>query len=121
MKLKATHFILPALAAAAMMALPGEVLASSHCGGGTTATGNQAILSQSCSMVATIQTWIFRIAYILGAIGLVVIAVSAFLGRFKFAHLIALGGGLFIVAAADALIKFVSSGSGAMTQDCNTF
>ncbi len=31
--------------------------------------------------------------YVLGAIGLVIIAVSAFLGRFKFGHLIALGGG----------------------------
>lgn len=53
--------------------------------------------------------------YVLGAIGLVLIAISAFLGRFKFAHLIALGGGLFIVAAADMLIGFITAGDKA---DC---
>jgi type IV secretory pathway VirB2 component (pilin) len=73
-------------------------------------TSNDQILKDSCTTLGTIQKWIFGVAYVLGAIGLVVVAISAFLGRFKFAHLIALGGGLFIVAMADGLIKFVTGG-----------
>lgn len=66
------------------------------------------IITQSCSMLTIIKDWLFGAVYILGAIGLVLIAVSAFLGRFKFAHLISLGGGLFVVAMADFLIDFVT-------------
>lgn len=77
-----------------------------------TALADNTVLNEGCDTVMTIKKWIFGVAYVLGAIGLVVVAISAFLGRFKFAHLIALGGGLFIVAMADGLIKFVTSGSG---------
>lgn len=74
------------------------------------ASANTQVLTDSCTMLMTIKDWLFRVVYVLGAIGLVIIAVSAFLGRFKFAHLIALGGGLFIVAMADLLITFISDG-----------
>jgi hypothetical protein len=87
--------------------------AAGYAGGG--GTNNNAILNDSCDTVSTIKTWIFMVAYILAAIGLVVVAISAFLGRFKFSHLISLGGGLFIVAGADALIAFASSGGGSTT------
>lgn len=80
-------------------------------------TMNTEILQNSCDTVETIKRWIFSVAYVLGAIGLVVIAVSAFIGRFKFSHLIALGGGLFIVAAADLLIGFATGGE---TSECGT-
>lgn len=66
------------------------------------------IIDTSCDMLTTIKDWLFGAVYILGAIGLVLIAISAFLGRFKFAHLISLGGGLFVVAMADLLIDFVT-------------
>merc|ERR1711974_326397 len=66
------------------------------------------IINTSCTMLGTIKNWLFGAVYILGAIGLVLIAISAFLGRFKFAHLISLGGGLFVVAMADLLIDFVT-------------
>lgn len=66
------------------------------------------IINTSCNMLGTIKDWLFGAVYILGAIGLVLIAISAFLGRFKFAHLISLGGGLFVVAMADLLIDFVT-------------
>jgi hypothetical protein len=79
------------------------------------ALANDAVLTQSCTLLMSIKNWLFQIVYVLGAIGLVIIAVSAFLGRFKFAHLIALGGGLFIVAVADMLITFISSGTGDST------
>lgn len=77
-------------------------------------TVSAEIINESCGLLMSIKTWLFNIVYILGAIGLVIIAVSAFLGRFKFAHLIALGGGLFIVAAADLLIGFMTAGGGSV-------
>ena len=81
------------------------------------ASGNNQILETSCTFLEQIRGWIFSVAYVLGAIGLVIIAVSAFLGRFKFSHLIALGGGLFIVATADMLIRFITEGDSEGT-DC---
>lgn len=75
------------------------------------------IFKKSCGYLTQIQTWIFGAAYVLGAIGLVIIAVSAFLGRFKFSHLISLGGGLFIVAMADFLLAFITNGGGS-TKSC---
>ncbi|MFZ3583661.1 TrbC/VirB2 family protein [Loktanella sp. DJP18] len=70
------------------------------------------IFDKSCSMLWSLKKWLFGVVYVLGAIGMVLIAVSAFLGKFKFAHLISLGGGLFIVAMSDALIGWlVSSGT----------
>lgn len=80
---------------------------------------NDAIFGTTCTMLESIQTWIFGVAYVLGAIGLVLVAVSAFLGRFKFSHLIALGGGLFIVATADLLLTFVTAGDANGTGDCS--
>lgn len=73
-------------------------------------SGHADILQKSCGFLVQIRTWMFGVAYVLGAIGLVLVAVSAFLGRFKFGHLIALGGGLFIVGAADALLLFATDG-----------
>ena len=79
---------------------------------------NEEIFEKSCNMLLTIKKWMFTAVYILGAIGLVLIAVSAFVGRFKFAHLISLGGGLFVVAMADLLIDFLTEGTG--TVACST-
>jgi hypothetical protein len=80
---------------------------------------NLGILERSCTLLELIQGWIFGVAYVLGAIGLVLVAVSAFLGRFKFSHLIALGGGLFIVATADLLLKFVTNNGADAEGDCS--
>lgn len=95
--------VLPWVVVGAAAALPSLALAQG--------SSNVVILERSCGFLGQIRAWIFGVAYVLGAIGLVVIAVSAFLGRFKFAHLIALGGGLFIVAMADIIIRFATSGS----------
>lgn len=80
--------------------------------------GHDQIFQDTCTMLESIQGWIFGVAYVLGAIGLVLVAVSAFLGRFKFSHLIALGGGLFIVATADLLLGFVTTGDADGKGDC---
>lgn len=112
-RLMALARILPALLLMAIVALnPDIVSASSTPGFGT---ANTEIINESCSLLLSIKKWLFNVVYILGAIGLVIIAVSAFLGRFKFSHLIALGGGLFIVAAADLLIDFMTAGEGKTT------
>jgi hypothetical protein len=117
MKLKKIHFertasvlqILPAILVVTATALAPDAAHAQ--------SSNNEILNRSCSTLQTIKTWLFSIAYVLGAIGLVVIAVSAFLGRFKFAHLISLGGGLFIVAFADLLIRFATSGTDSQSCD----
>ena len=101
------------LAAAAAVIALSPALAS-------VAYANDEIFQRSCGLLESIQTWIFGVAYVLGAIGLVLVAVSAFLGRFKFSHLIALGGGLFIVAAADMLLRFITDGKADGAGDCST-
>lgn len=83
------------------------------------AYANDDIFRDTCSLLERIKGWIFGVAYVLGAIGLVLVAVSAFLGRFKFSHLIALGGGLFIVAAADMLLRFITDGDADGEGDCS--
>lgn len=109
--------IAPAAAIITASFIPDVAFAAQDAG----STGDSKdILRESCGLVNTIKSWIFTIAYVLGAIGLVIIAISAFLGRFKFSHLIALGGGLFIVAGADMLIKFASMGENDGSNGCST-
>ena len=72
------------------------------------------ITVESTGFLCKIKTWLFNIVYVLGAIGLVIIAVTAFLGKFKWAHLISLGGGLFVVATADLILRFMA-GAGVYT------
>jgi hypothetical protein len=50
------------------------------------------------------------VIYVVGGIGLLVMAVFAFVGRFKWGHFFALAGGLFLVAATDLLINYLSGG-----------
>lgn len=102
--------LLPAIALIGLIAVNPALASGPQFG-----TAGTEILDDSCGLLFTIKDWLFNIVYILGAIGLVIIAVSAFLGRFKFAHLIALGGGLFIVAAADLLIDFITGNTGDTT------
>lgn len=105
-RIAALSRVLPAMLLGGIVVMNPDIAAAS--GFGT--TGNN-VLGESCGLITSIKTWLFSVVYVLGAIGLVLIAVSAFLGRFKFSHLIALGGGLFIVAAADLLIDFVTASS----------
>jgi hypothetical protein len=55
------------------------------------------------------------VIYVVGGIGLLVMAVFAFVGRFKWGHFFALAGGLFLVAATDLLINYLSGGQVAGT------
>lgn len=99
---------LPALTLGVVLASNPELLQAAPSGFGTTSA---AVLDEGCGMLTAIKDWMFGAVYILGAIGLVIIAVTAFLGRFNFKHLVALAGGLFIVAAADLIIDFMTAGN----------
>ena len=94
---------LPWLALGAVCALPSLAAAQG--------SSQTQILSRSCGYLGQIRGWLFGTAYVIGAMGLVLIAISAFMGRFKWSHLIALGGGLFIVAMANLLIRFITNSS----------
>ena len=98
--------LLAAGAVSAFMASP--VLASFQPGQVDNITG------ETTGFLCQIKNWLFTIVYVLGAIGLVIIAVTAFLGKFKWAHLISLGGGLFVVATADLILRFMA-GAGVYT------
>lgn len=92
---------LPWLAVGITLAVPSLALAA-------TGTSQNQILTTSCGYLGQMRAWFFGAAYVIGAMGLVVMAISAFLGRFKFSHLIALGGGLFVIGMGDLLIRFAT-------------
>lgn len=45
--------------------------------------------------------------YVVAAIGLGILGIFAFFGRFKWGHFFALAGGVFLVAVADQLIEWL--------------
>ena len=53
--------------------------------------GNKDVLNKSCNFLQTVKKFFFAALYILGAIGLGVIAVKAYMGQFSFKSLFALG------------------------------
>lgn len=69
------------------------------------------ILGDAVDKVNKVWESLRQVIYILGGIGLVVMAIFAFFGRFKWGHFLALCGGLFLVAGADALISFLGGSS----------
>lgn len=74
--------------------------------------GETRVLTKSCSFLQTVKSFFFATLYILGAIGLGVIAVKAYMGQFSFKSLFALGGGVFLVAVSDITIGFLTEGAG---------
>ncbi len=68
---------------------------------------DEQILSDAVEKIKAVWTNLRQVIYIIGGIGLVVMAIFAFFGRFKWGHFLALAGGLFLVASADALIRFL--------------
>lgn len=107
MKNKINSLAAVAFTAAALCVMPDIA----HAGAGA---GGAQILSQATSAVTQVYQAAVSVVYILGAIGLMVMAVFAFLGRFKWVHFLSLCGGLFLVAGTNALIQFLG-GSGIST------
>lgn len=77
-------------------------------------------LAQSTDVFGTLQSKgvttfqnVRNICYVLGAFGLIAVAVMAFFGRFNWKHLAGLIGGLILIAAAASFIDYATtSGSG---------
>ena len=71
------------------------------------ATGN--IFSRTFTVLGNVFKNVRVIVYIIGAFGLIGIAVMAILGKMQFKWLAYLAIGLAIVAAADLVVKFATS------------
>ena len=84
-----------------------EALAAETAGGET----NSAFKRAADIMTTTFKN-VRMIVYILGAFGLIGIAVGAIMGKINFKWLAVLAIGLAIVAGADAIIKYATKGEG---------
>ena len=83
----------------------------------TSGTGQQNIFSRTFTVLGNVFKNVRVIVYIIGAFGLIGIAVMAILGKMQFKWLAYLAIGLAIVAAADLVVKFATnSGKGADQQ-----
>lgn len=64
-------------------------------------------LEEACGRLYEVYEAARNGVYIVGGIGLIVLAIFAFFGRFKWTHLFALAGGIFLVAITDQLIMWL--------------
>lgn len=82
---------------------------------GFTGGSGSALFGRAGNIINEAYRFGVNIIYVVGGIGLLVMAVFAFVGRFKWGHFFALAGGLFLVAATDLLIQYLTGGSVAGT------
>ena len=73
-------------------------------------TGNEALFGVAAFKVCQVKTFLFILAYVLAAIGLVVFAIRALFGGFEMGKFLPIIGGVFIIAFADLFIAFISNG-----------
>ena len=71
----------------------------------------QAFLDSALSKGDDIRATIFKSVYILGGIGIAVLALMAFFGKFSWAKLLMIAGGLFLVGVSDAVITYFGEGN----------
>lgn len=71
------------------------------------AGGGSAFLDSGAAVVVDVYNTAISVVYFIGGIGIIVMALFAFLGRFKWVHFFAICGGLFLVAATNTLIQFL--------------
>jgi hypothetical protein len=98
--------ILPALALAILMTFAAGL--DAFAAGGD-------LFGRASGLINRAYSFGVSVIYVIGGIGLLVMAVFAFVGRFKWGHFFALAGGLFLVAATDLLINYLSGGQVAGT------
>lgn len=72
-------------------------------------------LREACQRANDVWTYAQRSIYIVGGIGVVVCAVFAFIGRFRWSMLFAIAGGVFLVASATELFRWLADGTGGMS------
>lgn len=110
--MRTTSQITTALALAILMTVAAVPEALAGFGGGG---GGGALFGRAGGIINEAYRFGVNIIYVIGGIGLLVMAVFAFIGRFKWGHFFALAGGLFLVAATDLLIQYLTGGSVAGT------
>ena len=72
---------------------------------GAQAEGN--VLAQTEGKVREIYNTVWSVTMVIGGVGLIVMAIMAFFGKFKFTHLLALAGGLFLLGMTNPLIDYL--------------
>lgn len=76
------------------------------------AFADAGFLTKICEKANDVWTFGKKSVYVLAGIGMLVMAVLAFFGRFKWSHLFALGGGVLLVATTAEAIEWLADGSG---------
>ena len=76
-----------------------------------TGSGNEGAFKKAANIMINTFKNVRMIVYILGAFGLIGIAVGAIMGKINFKWLGVLAIGLAIVAGADAIIKYATKSS----------
>lgn len=75
------------------------------------ASASPGFLEDANSKVQEVYDAVRQVIYYVGGLGLIVLAIFAFFGRFKWTHFFALAGGLFLVGATDQLIQYLGDGN----------
>lgn len=76
----------------------------------TASAETQNAVQKLCSAGVRVDNWLRNLAYLMAPIGLTLIAIQAFFGKFKSLNFISLGGGLFIVSTSHLLIMYLTDG-----------
>lgn len=70
---------------------------------------NATILTTAQTKICQVYQTAKNIVFIIGGLGLIVLAIFAFFGRFKWTHFFALAGGIFLVAMTTQFLAFFSA------------
>lgn len=71
------------------------------------------VLKEACIRARDLWEYGQRAIYIVGGIGIIVCAIFAFIGRFRWSMLFAITGGVFLVAMAGQLVEWLAGRTGA--------
>jgi hypothetical protein len=101
--LRTSHLAMLALAALALVLVPDLAYAFGGGAGGV----NTQFLQQGTARITVLYNTARTIIYVIGAIGLIVLAIFSFFGKWKWNYFFALAGGMFMVAMVDLFINFL--------------
>ena len=71
-------------------------------------TADATFLTTATQKISQVHQAAIGIVYTIGGLGLIVLAIFAFFGRFKWTYFFALAGGIFLVAVTNQLIVFLN-------------
>ena len=106
MKLAFAYRLALAFAAVALITVFGtdDVLAQ---GVGPGTRSSEPFLAEGQSKIEEVYTAVRNVIWYVGGFGLIVLGIMAFFGKFKWAHFLALAGGLFLIGVTDQLIRYM--------------